>query len=291
MVFKSWLYIACFMFSISCMAQNESVKLFPGGVPGEREKLSEKHVDGGDVGGRPVIRLTNVGEPGITIYQAPAAIATGTAMVVCPGGGYNILAYDLEGTEICEWLNKVGVTAILLKYRVPAREGHQRYEAPLQDAQRAIGYVRHNAKNWNINPERIGVMGFSAGAHLSVMASTRYQQRTYPRIDAADDVSCRPDFCLLVYPAYLSGENFGIAPEIKITQDTPPTMIIQTEDDKSHVNSSLFYFYALKGAGVAAWMHLYSKGGHGYGVRNTGSAVNEWPQRAEGWLRELGLIK
>jgi acetyl esterase/lipase len=279
------------MFFNTSMAQNESVKLFPDGAPGEREKWAEKHIDGGNVGGRPVIRLTSVGEPDITIYRAPAAIATGTAIVVCPGGGYGILAYDLEGVEVCEWLNQAGVTAILLKYRVPVREGRRRYEAPLQDVQRAIGYVRHNAQKWSISPDRIGVMGFSAGAHLSVMASTCYRQRTYPRIDAADDTGCRPDFCLLVYPAYLSDDNFGVAPEIKITRDTPPTMMVQTEDDKSHINSSLFYYYALKEAGVAACMHLYSKGGHGYGVRNTGSAVNEWPQRAEGWLRELGLIK
>jgi acetyl esterase/lipase len=280
MMLKSCLYIACFMFFTTSMAQNESVKLFPDGAPGEREKLSEKHVDGGNVGGHPVIRLTNVGEPDITIYRAPAAIATGTAIVVCPGGGYSILAYDLEGVEVCEWLNQAGVTAILLKYRVPAREDRRPYEAPLQDVQRAIGYVRHNAQKWSINPDRVGVMGFSAGAHLSVMASTHYWQRTYPRIDAIDDASCRPDFCLLVYPAYLSDDNFGVAPEIKITQD-----------DKSHINSSLFYYYALKEASVAACMHLYDKGGLGYGACNTGSAVNEWPQRAEGWLCELGLIK
>jgi len=279
------------MFSVTSKAQNESVRLFPENAPGEREKLFEKQVDGGGVGGRPVVRLTDVGEPEITFYQAPAAIATGTAMVVCPGGGYRILAYDLEGIEVCEWLNKTGVTAILLKYRVPVREGRQRYEAPLQDVQRAIGYVRYNAEKWNINSSQIGVMGFSAGAHLSVMASTHYQQRTYPRRDAADDTSCRPDFCLLVYPAYLSGENFGIAPEITVTQDTPPTMIIQTQDDKNHINSSLFYYYALKEAGVAAEMHLYSKGGHGYGLRNTGAAVNEWTQRAERWLREMGFVK
>ena len=288
---KYWLFIVCFMFSAISMAQNESVKLFPGNAPGEREKQFEKQVDGGNVGGRPVIRLTDVGEPEITFYQAPASIATDVAMLVCPGGGYRILAYDLEGVEVCEWLNKLGVTAVLLKYRVPIRDGRDRYEAPLQDVQRAMGYVRYHAQKWNINPSRIGVMGFSAGAHLSVMASTQYQQRTYPRIDAADDTDCRPDFCLLVYPAYLSGEIFGLAPEITVTRNTPPTMIVQTQDDKNHINSSLFYYYALKEAGVPARMHLYSKGGHGYGLRNTSAPVNEWNQRAEDWLREMDFIK
>ena len=212
-------------------------------------------------------------------------------MVVCPGGGYNILAYDLEGDEVCEWLNNLGITAVLLKYRVPRREGLEKHTAPLQDLQRAIGYVRAHAEEMNIDPQRIGVMGFSAGGHLSAMASNNFDKRTYPAVDAADKVSCRPDFCLLVYPAYLDGENFKLAPELKVSAATPPTMLVQTEDDKSYINSSLFYYYALKEAGVPARMHLYSKGGHGYGLRDTGAAVNEWPDRAEDWFRELGVIE
>ena len=187
-------------------------------------------------------------------------------------------------------LNELGVTAILLKYRVPRREGRPKHEAPLQDVQRAISYVRAHSEKYGIDPDRIGVMGFSAGAHLSVMASTTFNQRSYPAVDEADKVSCRPDYCLLVYPAYLDGENFGLAPEIKVTKDVPPTMIIQAEDDKSFINSSLFYYYALKQAEVPAWMHLYSTGGHGYGLRDTGCMVNEWPNRAEDWFQEIGVF-
>lgn len=274
------------------MAQDKPIQLFPKGAPGEQTKLIEKALpEGGKVGGASVLRLSGVSDPTITIYPASDEVATGAAMVVCPGGGYEILAYDLEGDEICQWLNEIGVTAVLLKYRVPRRTGLEKHTAPLQDVQRAISLVRSKAEELNLDPQRIGVMGFSAGAHLAAMASTSYDKRTYPEVDAADKVSCKPDFCLLVYPAYLDGPNFTIAPELKVTAQTPPTMLVQTEDDKSYINSSLFYYYALKEVGVPATMHLYSKGGHGYGLRDTGNAVNEWPYRAEEWFMELGVIE
>ena len=280
------------LLAINMMNAQTAIKLFPGGAPGETKKLTEKSDDtGGQVGGIKVTRMTDVGEPEITIYPAPSDIASGAAMVVCPGGAYEILAYDLEGTEICDWLNAAGITAVLLKYRVPRRENRPKHEAPLQDAQRAISYVRSNAKKYGIDPDRIGIMGFSAGAHLSAMASTSFNKRTSPAKDDIDKVSCRPDFCLLVYPAYLDGENFRVAPEVNVTKEVPPTMLVQAEDDASYVNSSLFYYYALKQAGVPAWMHLYSKGGHGYGLRDTGAMVNEWPDRAEDWFQEIGLYK
>ena len=276
----------------SIMAQDKPIQLFPKGAPGEQTKLIEKALpEGGKVGGASVLRLSGVSDPTITIYPASDEVATGSAMVVCPGGGYEILAYDLEGDEICQWLNEIGVTAVLLKYRVPRRTGLEKHTAPLQDVQRAISLVRSKAEELNLDPQRIGVMGFSAGAHLAAVASTSYDKRTYPEVDAADKVSCKPDFCLLVYPAYLDGPNFTIAPELKVTAQTPPTMLVQTEDDKSYINSSLFYYYALKEAGVPATMHLYSKGGHGYGLRDTGNAVNEWPYRAEEWFMELGVIE
>lgn len=290
---REWilLLIVVYVINSPIMSQDKPIVLFPDGAPGEKVKLVEKaDMDGGKTGGETVLRITNVGEPTITIYQPPIDIASGAAMVVCPGGGYNILAYDLEGDEVCEWLNSIGITAVLLKYRVPRREGLEKHTAPLQDLQRAMGYVRLHAEELFIDPQRIGVMGFSAGAHLSATASNNFTKRTYPEVDEADKVSCRPDFCLLVYPAYLDGENFGIAPELKVSDQTPPTLIIQAEDDKSYINSSLFYYYALKEAGVPAWMHLYNKGGHGYGLRDTGAMVNEWPDRAEDWLRELGVI-
>ncbi len=284
------LFLVGLLLSHMSMAQ-KSVLLFPDVAPGEKRTMTETRDDTGDkVGELSVLRVSNVGSPAITIYPANPDVASGAAMVVCPGGGYYLLAYDLEGTEVCDWLNAAGITAILLKYRVPRRPNRPMHEAPLQDVQRAISYVRAHADELGIDPERIGVMGFSAGAHLSVMASTAYDKRSYLPIDEVDKVSCRPDYCLLVYPAYLSGKNFQLAPEIKVTKDVPPTMIIQAEDDKSYIDSSLFYYYALKQAGVPAWMHLYSNGGHGYGLRDTGCMVNEWPDRAEDWFQELGVF-
>lgn len=291
---KTWILPLCIglILSVKSMAQEAPVLLFPGGAPGETIPLIEKaDSNGGRTGGASVLRITNVSEPTITIYPAPEELSNGSAMLVCPGGGYNILAYDLEGDEICQWLNDLGITAILLKYRVPRREGLEKHAAPLQDAQRAMRYIRAHAEEYNINPNSIGVMGFSAGAHLSAMLSNTFTTRTYPVEDAIDKVSCRPDFCLLVYPAYLDGENFQLAPELKVSADTPPTMMIQAEDDKSYINSSLFYYYALKEVGVPAWMHLYSTGGHGYGMRNTGAAVNNWPVRVEDWFVELGVLE
>lgn len=272
----------------------EAIRLFPKGAPGETVVLPDETADtsGGKVAGEIVTRVSNVSTPTITIYHPVQELACGTAMIVCPGGGYGILAYDLEGTEICYWLNDLGITAVLLKYRVPRREGREKHEAPLQDAQRAISYVRANSEKLNVHPERIGIMGFSAGAHLSAIASNSYQARAYPYVDEADLASRRPDFCLLVYPAYLDGKTFGtIAPELKVTARTPPTMLVQTQDDKSYINSSLFYYFALKEAGVPVEMHLYSKGGHGYGLRDTEATVNEWPDRAETWMRSLELIE
>ena len=285
-------YVCLFFMEVVVTAQEKIVRLFPEGAPGETVRMAEKiSKEGNRVAGETVCRVTNVSDPTIAIYRPSEELASGSAMIVCPGGGYDILAYDLEGDEVCLWLNELGVTAVLLKYRVPRREGQPKHEAPLQDLQRAISYVRANASELNIDANRIGVMGFSAGAHLAVMASTSFNKRTYPANNAIDKVSCRPNFCLLIYPAYLEGEHFGLAPEILISPKTPPTMLIQTEDDRSFINSSLFYYYALKEANIPVWMHLYGKGGHGYGLRDTGVMVNSWPDRAEDWFREIGVIE
>ncbi|MGP1420692.1 MAG: alpha/beta hydrolase [Tannerella sp.] len=285
-------YVCLLFMEVVATAQEKIVRLFPEGAPGETVRMAEKiSKEGNRVAGEVVCRVTNVSDPTIAIYQPSEELASGSAMIVCPGGGYDILAYDLEGDEVCLWLNELGITAVLLKYRVPRREGRPKHEAPLQDLQRAISYVRANASELNVDANRIGVMGFSAGAHLAVMASTSFNKRTYLANNVIDKVSCRPNFCLLIYPAYLDGEHFGLAPEIQIAPKTPPTMLIQTEDDRSFINSSLFYYYALKEANIPVWMHLYGKGGHGYGLRDTGVMVNSWPDRAEDWFREIGVIE
>ncbi|TWT75197.1 alpha/beta hydrolase [Allorhodopirellula solitaria] len=272
---------------------SEPQLLWPDGAPGDQGELGPEHdKTSPDETSNRVIRLGNVSEPTITLYRAPAEKDNGSAVVVCPGGGYHILAMDLEGTEVCQWLNTLGVNAVLLKYRVPRREGRAPHEAPLQDVQRALGLVRWHADEWNLNPERIGVLGFSAGGHLSAAASTNYGERTYEAIDEADTVSCRPDFAVLIYPAYLTKKRGPeLAPELTVTKDTPPTFLFQTQDDGVHVEGSLFYYLALTQSQVAAEMHLLAEGGHGYGLRGSERAPQSWPKYAEAWMRGLGVIE
>jgi acetyl esterase/lipase len=242
------------------------------------------------VAGKAVIRTGNVTEPSVTFYPAPLQNNSGATVVVFPGGGYRILAMDLEGTEICSWLNSIGINAALLKYRVPAPPGVARHAAPLQDAQRAVGIVRGHAAAWHIDPKRIGVLGFSAGGHLAALLSNEYQTRAYSFFDDADRASCRPDFTILIYPAYLTKDDRAtLSPELKMSAQTPPTFLVQTEDDPVHVENSLVYYRALAAAKVPAEMHLFASGGHGYGMRPSPEAVSGWPALAEAWLRARGL--
>lgn len=278
-------------------AADAPILLWPGTPPGETAPLAASEGDvskptDGPVAGKPLVRLGNVSTPTLTLYR-PTGANNGAAVVVFPGGGYNILAYDLEGQEVCAWLNARGLTCALVKYRVPARPGGPRYAAPLQDAQRAVGLVRSRAAEWGIDPKRIGVLGFSAGGHLSAAVSTNYAERKYPKVDQHDDVSCRPDFAVLVYPAYLapSKTDTALSPELAVTKETPPTFLVQTQDDNIPVENALFYFLALKRAEVQAELHVYSKGGHGYGLRPSENAVSGWPTLVDRWLQSIGVLR
>jgi acetyl esterase/lipase len=273
------------------------VELWPGEAPGEKGGLSEekdmtKPTDNA-IAGRRLIRLGNVTKPTLTVYRPPADQETGAAVVVCPGGGYHILALDLEGTEVCEWLNSIGVTGLLLKYRVPKREGLEKHAAALQDAQRAMGLARHRAREWGLDPARIGVLGFSAGGHLAAALSTNYRERRYPATDEADRVDCRPDFTVLIYPAYLTVKEQGdkVAAELPITTNTPPTFLAMTQDDPIRVETALFYALGLKQANVPFELHVYPSGGHGYGLRRTELLVTTWPDRAADWMRSRGWLE
>jgi acetyl esterase/lipase len=194
---------------------------------------------------------------------------------------------------VCDWLNSIGVTGVLLKYRVPKREGLEKHAAPLQDAQRAMGLVRLHAKEWGIDSQRIGVLGFSAGGHLSAALSCNYERRSYPAVDGADSVSCRPDFAILVYPGGLAVKEQGdkIAPELNITANTPPTFTAMAGDDPVRMENAVFYTLALKNAKVPAELHIYPTGGHGYGLRRTKELVTTWPDRAADWMRSRGLFE
>ena len=275
-------------------ADHGPITLWPKGAPGEKEgEVGKERYQPQKEGQKQVARLGNVSEPTIQVFAPPKDKATGAAVVVCPGGGYHILAMDLEGTEICEWLNSMGATGVLLKYRVPRRKNRPAHEAPLQDAQRAIRLTRRHAKDWGIDPGRVGIMGFSAGGHLAAAASTNYEATTYEPIDEADRLSARPDFTMLIYPGYLvtdeKAEHPEIAESLPITANTPPTILISTEDDRL-TPSSLFYFHALRRAKVPAELHVYPTGGHGYGLRPSAHAVCTWPKRCEDWMRTRGLL-
>ena len=278
-------------------AEPTVVELWPEGAPGETQDIGEEHdatkPDEGLVAGRRVIRLANVSRPTMTIYRPAADVDTGAAVLVLPGGGYNILALDLEGTEVCEWLNAQGVTAALLKYRVPRREGLEKHAAPLQDAQRAVGILRHRAAEFSIDPERLGVLGFSAGGHLAAALCTNHASRTYPTVDEADAASCRPDFAVLIYPGYLIGEQQGdrVSAELPVAADTPPTFISMTQDDGVGVKNALLYGLALTEANVPVELHIFPTGGHGYGLRQSDSTATTWPDRAADWMRSRGWLQ
>ena len=229
-----------------------------------------------------IIRLTDVNVPTLTIFPAEGKGSPTPAVLVCPGGGYSILAWNHEGTEVAAWLNKQGITAFVLKYRVPGNR-----DGALCDAQRAMGLIRARAADHNVNPAKIGIMGFSAGAHLSVRTCTNSGKRFYEPIDDADAVSCRPDFALIIYPAYLSGPDYSMADGLPVTADTPRTFLIQTQDDVPLIDSSIAYYIALKAAKVPVEMHLFPDGGHGYGLRQRNKSSDAWPAYAEAWLKRM----
>ena len=286
------------MGGLHCPAVEPSVvlPLWPGTAPGEKDSVGEEQdqTKPADnlIAGKKLIRLGNVSKPTIALYQPAAEKRNGTTVVVCPGGGYHILAMDLEGTEVCEWLNSIGVSAVLLKYRVPERSGLEKHAAAFQDAQRALGLVRHHATEWGLNPNRIGILCFSAGGHLAALASNRCDPRSYPAIDAADSISCRPDFTVLIYPAYLTikEDNDRVSPDLNLTTNTPPCFIAMAQDDPIRVETALFYAAGLKKLNVPFELHIYPTGGHGYGLRPTKDLVTTWPQRATDWMRNCGLL-
>jgi acetyl esterase/lipase len=308
---KPLIFALCVVFAFGCVNAQESawqpspghtqVPIWPKAVP------DAQHVAGPEdsvtvteplVAGRSWVQVGKVSQPTMTVYS-PKGENTGAAVVVFPGGGYWILAIDLEGTEVCDWLTSKGITCVLLKYRVPGdglfpRSGpYPKSPMALEDAQRTMGLVRLHAAEWQIDPHKIGVLGFSAGGHLVAAMSTHFNQRLYPAVDAADKESCRPDFAVALYPGHLSLDPkiFELNPDIRVTSQTPPTFLLQAEDDPvDRVEHSLVYYAALRKAKVPVEMHLYAHGGHAFGLRRTKLPITEWPQLVETWLGTIGMI-
>jgi acetyl esterase/lipase len=303
----TFLVVVLVLFSIPLAAQSPAwpppgritLPIWPNGVPGAVSGAADAPAEVDTttpkdnlIAGKPLIRLGNVSTPTVTVYKQSNTRAAVPAVVVFPGGGYHILAIDLEGTEVCDWLDKAGLACVLMKYRVPETGPYPKSPAALEDAQRAVGFVRQHAAEWNIDPNRVGVLGFSAGGHLAAALSTHFDKRLYDPVDAADPLSCRPDFAVVIYPGYLAldEQNMATNPEIKPTAQTPPTFIVQAEDDPVHVENATNYFLQLKNAKVPAELHIYADGGHGYGLRPTELPVTAWPLLVEKWLQTIKVI-
>jgi acetyl esterase/lipase len=330
---KPLLFVVCVVFAFGSVSAQQTawqpspghtqMPIWPGTVPDPQPVAGPEKVETSGkeflVAGRPAVGVSNVSRPTMTIYS-PNGKNTGSAIIVFPGGGYQGLAIDLEGTEVCDWLSPQGITCVLLKYRVtdvgPYPKSGPYPESPmaLEDAQRTVGLVRFHAAEWHIDPHKIGVLGFSSGGHLSAAMSTHFEKRLYPAADAADKESCRPDFAVAIYPGHLSlsaaewdarqgarklalhapataDKHLGLNPDIPVTRQTPPTFLLQAEDDHvDSVNDSLAYYIALKTAGVPVEMHLYAQGGHAFGLRRTKLPITGWPQLVETWLVTIGMI-
>jgi acetyl esterase/lipase len=279
------------------------VELWPGKVPDETgnlgperslmsPKLDRKQVEVTE----PTKMLTNVSRPSLTIYRPAKDKDTGTAVLICPGGGYWNLYWQLEGEEVAAWLNSFGVTGMILKYRVPRRPDDVRGEPawrPLQDAQRAVSLVRSKAAEWGINPKQIGMIGFSAGGHLAIATATSFEKRTYPAADDVDKVSCRPDFAILAYSGYLKAKDKDeLSPALHVPAGTPPVFLAHGGDDIiSPPQHSIVMYLALKRAGVPAELHVYATAAHDFGVRPSDHPCSTWTQSCAAWLRHQGFLK
>ena len=282
---------------------HQQVPIWPGSIPDAAPVLGPETVEVSApndlIGGRRSTGVRNVTIPTMTVYS-PTGDNSGGAVVVFPGGGYQMLAMDLEGTEVCDWLVPRGITCVVLKYRVPGNPALYPKSGPypespmaLEDAQRTLGLLRLHAAEYHIDPHKIGVLGFSAGGYMVADISANFDKPVYPFVDEADKVSCRPDFAVAIYPGHLQASSSGLAlnPKIPVTRETPPTFLLQAEDDHvDNVNDSLVYYIALKNAGVPVEMHLYAQGGHAFGLRQTNLPITDWPQLVERWLLTIGMI-
>ncbi len=286
------IHIASAVLSVSVLAwaapagEPEVVTLWPAGTPGVDAAAGLETVRVEEKDGVKTTRISNVTNPSFAVYRPEgAAAAPRPAVVICPGGGYGILAYDKEGTEVAEWLNGLGVVGVVLKYRVPRQR-----DAAFRDAQRAVRLVRSRAAEWGVDPKKVGILGFSAGGHLAARVCTNFKEPAYEAVDRHDEASCRPDFAVLVYPAYMAaaGGKGLDAETLPAGPETPATFVAIAFNDR-FTPGALFYFQALREARARAELHVYQFGGHGCGLRASGENLTTWPEACARWLRGLGV--
>jgi acetyl esterase/lipase len=286
-------FLLLLLLAAPALAQQHTMFLWPNGTP-EPSKVVGPETDPTTdanriVSGKVAIRVTNVSKPDLAVYSPDPAKNTGAAALVFPGGSYIRLSYNVEGTEVCDWLNSVGMTCILVKYRVPEDGHYPENVEDLEDAQQAMRLTRAHAAEWHIDPNRIGAIGFSAGAHLAVVLSTHpdFQGKNIP----SSTVDARPNFQMVIYPGWLGGSDGKVNPSVQPIPELPPTFLVQAENDyTAHVENSLVYFQALKDAKIPAELHLFTLGGHGFGLRPTELPISRWPALAEAWLHSIHIL-
>ena len=279
------------IFSIA-VAEQAEIPLWPNGLPEGAVELTADQIQKITAKVDPE-RIKYVEIPTLTFYPAKSDNNSGTCVIICPGGGYNILAWPKEGVEVAKWFNSIGVNAAVLKYRVPRRVPNQRHLEPLQDAQRAVRLVRQHAEAWNIDPNRIGMLGFSAGGHLTLMTGMHSDTNSYPPRDDVDKLSARPDFLCPIYAAYQGidyADKGPLGDLIRVTKQTPPTFLAVTADDSGRGVHAARLFIELHKAGVPAELHVYERGGHGYGIRPSDKPVSTWHARLADWMKQRGLL-
>jgi acetyl esterase/lipase len=285
---KHLLMIAAVVVCVPASGQNLVMPLWPTPLPsnGGVEHVTVQPAQSSP-GGKSVTLVTNVTRPSVAVYLPRNASKAVPAVLVFPGGGYKVLAYDLEGTEVCDWLNSIDVACLLVKYRVPFVQHYPERDEDLQDALQAMRVSLSHAAQWHIDPRKIGVLGFSAGAHLAVVLSTHSRTQSL----SAADPALRPAFEVILYPGYLAKPNtMELAEGLQPVANAPPTFLLQSEDDPVGVENVLAYFVALKAAHVPTELHIYAHGGHGYGLRATGQPIAQWPTLVERWFRTLGVL-
>lgn len=302
---KQWFLSLALVLCTVMLTAQETIDLWPAGaIPNSRPSSLKEEQERTEI-----VRIKNVQQPTIAVYLPSKRNATGQAVVVCPGGGYGILAYDWEGTDVAKWLNAQGIAAVVLKYRLPdARSSVTPHLTPLLDAQRAIRLVRHHAAQWNVRPDRVGIMGFSAGGHLASTAGTRFDTGKAASADPVERYSSRPDFMILVYPVITMSQSFGhkgsavnllganpstqlaesYSTDLQVSPHTPPTFLVHATDDGGvPVENSLVFYQALVKAKVPAELHVYAYGGHGFGLAVGQGYLQTWTERCLDWLKAL----